>query len=178
MPPGLDDEALIRSMVRVLRQHPGEWLAFRRLSQLVAILGIDEYVVGGVAEYRDDLFAISHDRKVKLRQSVLEQTAHRDVTNWVVPQRIVLDERRELRNRVARALGAADGTCYCQVSPPTILSEIIGESVPDEALILSCCWITICRVRGPDTHLVSSDVWSELCRRRVDVKHRENPCDL
>jgi hypothetical protein len=178
MSSGLDDQALIRSMVIVLRQHPGEWLTFRRLSQLVAIPGINEYAVGGVAEYRDDLFAISHDRKVKLRQSVLEQTAHQDVTNWAVPQRIVLDDRRELRIRVARALGGADGTCYCQVPPPTILSEIIGETVPDEALILGCCWITICRVRGPDPHLVSSDVWSELCRRRVDVKHRENPSDL
>jgi hypothetical protein len=178
MSSGLDDQALIRSIMIALRQHPGEWLTFRRLSQLVAIPGINKDAVGGVAEYRDDLFAISRDRKVKLRQSVLEQTAHQDVTNWAVPQRNVPDDRRELRNRVARALGGADGTCYCQVPPPTILSEIIGETVPDEALILSCCWITICRVRGPDMHLVSSDVWSELCRRRVDVKHRENPSDL
>jgi len=99
MSPELDDEGLIRSMVRVLRQHPGEWLTFRRISQLVAIPGIEEYAVGSVAEYRDDLFAISHDRKVKLRQSVLEQTAHQDITNWVVPQRLTLDERRELRDR-------------------------------------------------------------------------------
>jgi len=178
MSPGLDDEAIIRKMVIVLRQHPGEWLTFRRLSQLVAIPRVDENVIASLAAHRDDLFAISHDRKVKLRQSVFEQTAHQDVTNWVVPKRLVLDERRELRDRVARAIGGTEGTCYCNVPFPTILNEIIGETVPDEALILSCCWITICTVRGPDMHLVSSDVWSELCRRRVDVKHRENPNDL
>src|SRR5579863_7674295 len=130
MSSGLDEDSLIRSMVFVLRRHPAEWLTFRKLSQLVGIPGIDEYAVGGIAEYRDDLFAISHDRKVRLRQSVLEQTAHQqDITNWVVPQRIVFDERRELRNRVARALGGADGTCYCQVPPPTILAEILGKTV-------------------------------------------------
>src|ERR1700692_3325519 len=100
MSSGLDDQALIRLMMIVLREHPGECLTFRRLSHLVAIPGINEYAVGGVAEYRVDLFAISHDRKVKLRQSILEQTAHQDVTNWAVPQRVVLDDRRELRNRV------------------------------------------------------------------------------
>jgi len=178
MSPGMDDEAIIRKMVSILRNHPGEWLTFRRLSQLVAIPGIDEYVVGGFAEYRDDLFAIRHDRKVKLRQSAHEQIARQDVTNWVVPPHPVPDELRELRNRVARALGRTDGSCYCHVPPPTILGEILGETVPDEALILSCCWITICTVRGPYTHLVSTDVWSELCRRRVDIKHRENPNDL
>ena len=155
---GLDDQALIRSMVSMLRQHPGEWLTFRRLSRLVTIRGIDENAIGGFAEYRNDLFAIGNDRKVKLRESALEEISRQDVTNWVVPQRPIPDERRELRDRVARALGGAKGTCYCNVPPPTILSEIIGETLPDEALILSCCWITICRVRGPDMYLVSSDV--------------------
>ncbi len=178
MSSGLDDEALTRSMMIVLLQHPGEWLTFRKLSRLVAIPRMDEYALGAIAEYRDDLFAMSNDRKVKLRQSALEEIAHQDVTNWIIPQRPIRDERQELRDRVARAIGGAKGTCYCDVPFPTILTEIIGETVPDEALILSCCWITICRVRGPDMHLVSSDVWSELCRRRVYVQRRENPRDF
>ena len=178
MSSGLDDEGIIRLMVLVLREHPGEWLTFRTLARLVAVPGVDELVIGAFAEYRDDLFAINHDRRLKLCETAIEQIALQDATTWVVPQRPVRDERRELRNRVACAIGGAEGTCYCDVPFPKILSEIIGETVPDEALILSCCWITICRVRGPDMYLVSSDVWSELCRRRVYVRTRENPRDL
>jgi hypothetical protein len=174
----LDDDSLIWKMVFVLRQHPNEWLSFRKLSRLVAIPGIDEHAVASTAVYRDDLFAVHQDRRVKLRESIVEQLAHQDLANWKVPKRMVPDERRELRDRVARAIGGAEGTCYCDVPFPTILSEIIGETVPDEALILACCWITICRVRGLYMQLVSPDIWSELCRRRVDVKHRENPNNL
>lgn len=177
MSPGLDDEAIIRKIVSVLRQHPGEWLTFRRLSQLIAIPGIDEYAVGGVAEYREDLFAISHDRKVKLRQSVLEQTAHQDVTNWVVPARRVNDERRELEEKVARAISGEKSGCYCSMSDSKILTDIIGEHVPDEALILGHCWIRICEVRGPDLTSIPPEVWSEICRRRAVIKRRENPHD-
>lgn len=178
MSPGWDDDELIRSMVRVLRQHPGEWLAFRRLSQLVAIPGIDEYAIGGVAEYRGDLFAISHDRKVKLRQSVLEQTAHQNVTNWVVPARRVNDERRELEEKVARAISGEKSGCYCSMPDSKILTDIVREHVPDEALILAHCWIRICEVRGPDLTSIPSAVWSELCRRRAVIKRRENPQDF
>src|SRR5260370_15403264 len=133
MSSGLDDEALTRSMMIVLLQHPGEWVTFRKLSRLVAIPRMDEYALGAIAEYRDDLFAMSNDRKVKLRQSALEEIAHQDVTNWIIPQRPIRDERQELRDRVARAIGGAKGTCYCDVPFPTILTEIIGETVPDEA---------------------------------------------
>jgi hypothetical protein len=104
MPSGLDEEELVRSMVLVLRQHPGEWLTFRRLSRLVAIPRVDEYALGAIAEYRDDLFAITNDRKVKLRENVIEETAHQDITNWVIPQRRIPDERRELRDKVACAI--------------------------------------------------------------------------
>jgi hypothetical protein len=174
----LDEDALIRSMVFVLRRHPGEWLTFRRLSRLVAISGMDENILAAIAEYRDDLFAISHDRKVKLRQSVLEQTAHQDVTNWVVPARRVIDERRELEEKVARAISGEKSGCYCSMSDSKILTDIIGEHVPDEALILAHCWIRICEVRGPDLTSIPPEVWSELCRRRAVIKRRENPHDF
>jgi len=178
MSSGLDDDSPIRSMVIVLRQHPGEWLPFRRLSRLVAICGMDEDVLAALAEFRDDLFAISHDRKVKLRQAVLEQTAHQDLTNWVVPARRVNDERRELEEKVARAISGEKSGCYCRISDSKIFIEIIGEHVPDEALILAHCWIRICEVRGRNLISIPPEVWSELCRRRADIKRRENPHDF
>ena len=178
MSSGLDEDGLIRRMVIVLRQHPGEWLTFRRLSRLVAIPGMDEHVLAPIAAYRDDLFAISHDRKVKLRQGVLEQTAHQDLTNWVVPARRVNDERRELEEKVARAISGEKSGCYCSMPDSKILIDIIGEHVPDEALILAHCWIRICEVRGPDLTSIPPEVWSELCRRRAIIKRRENPHDF
>lgn len=178
MSSGFDEDALTRSMVIVLRQHPGEWLTFGRLSRLVAVPGRDENVLASVAAYRDDLFAISQDRKVKLRQGVLEQTAHQDLTNWVVPERRVNDERRELEEKVARAISGEKSGCYCSMSDLRILTDIIGEHVPDEALILAHCWIRICEVRGPDFTSVPPQVWSELCRRRAIIKRRENPRDF
>jgi hypothetical protein len=110
MSSGLDDESLIRSMILVLRNHPGEWFTFRRLSRLVALPGMDEYTIGAIAEYRQDLFAISNDRRLKHREQAIAQMAAQDAENWVIPQRPDYDERRELRNRVARAIGGAAGT--------------------------------------------------------------------
>ena len=135
---------------------------------------MDENILAAITEYRADLFAISRDRKVKLRQTVLEQTAHQDVTNWAVPARRVNDERRELEEKVARAISGEKSGCYCSKSDSKILTDIIGESVPDEALILAHCWIRICEVRGPDLTSIPPEVWSELCRRAV-IKRRENP---
>jgi hypothetical protein len=178
MSPGLDDESIIRKMVSVLRQHPGEWLTFRRLSQLVAIPRIDGDIIAAISEHRDDLFATTHDRKVKLRQIVLEQTAHQDVTNWMVPAHRVNDERRELEEKVARAISGEKSGCYCGMSDSRILTDIIGEHVPDEALILAHCWIRICEVRGPDLTSIPPEVWSELCRRRAVIKRLENPRDF
>jgi hypothetical protein len=178
MSSGLDDDALIRRMVIVLRKHPGEWLTFRRLSRLVAIPGMDENVLAAMAEYRDDPFAISHDRKVKLREGILEQTAHQDVTNWLVPARRVNDERRELEEKVAQAISGEKGGCYCSMSDSKILTDIIREYVPDEALILAHCWIRICQVRGPDLTSIPREVWSDLCRRPAVIKRRENPHDF
>jgi hypothetical protein len=148
------------------------------LSRLVAVPGMDEYALGAIAEYRNDLFAISNDRKLKLRENAIAEIARQETNSWVIPQRPVRDERRELRDRASRAIGGARGTCYCDLPIPTILSDIIGETVPDEALILSCCWIKLCKARGPDMYLVPSDVWSELCRRRVYIQRRENPRNL
>jgi hypothetical protein len=174
----LDEEALIRKMVIVLRQHPNEWLLFRKLSRLVAISGIDENVIASFAAYRTDLFAVGHDRRVKLRESVLEQTAHQNVKNWAVPARRVSDGRRELEEKVARAIGGEKSGCYCSLSDSRILADIVMEHIPDEALILGHCWIRICTVRGPDSTLVPTEVWSEVCRRRAIIKRRENPHDF
>jgi hypothetical protein len=174
---GFDQDALIRRMVIVLREHPGAWLTFSRLARLVSITGVDGDIVASVAVYRDDLFSTSQDRRVKLRQGVLEQTAHQDLTNWVVPSRRVIDERRELEEKVGRAISGEKSGCYCSMPDSKILTDIIREHVPDEALILAHCWIRICEVRGPDLTSIPPDVWSELCRRRAIIRRRENPND-
>jgi hypothetical protein len=174
----MDEEQIIKSMVIVLRQHPKGWLTFKRVSRLVAAPSVDEHIIASIAEFRQDLFAIGRDRKVKLRESIFADTARQGIGNWVVPARRVNDERRELEEKVARATSGNKSGCYCSMSDSKILADIIGEHVPDEALILSHCRITICRVRGPDLTSIPPEVWSEICRRRAVIKRRENPHDF
>lgn len=81
----LDEESLIRLMVRVLREHPGEWLTFGRLSHLVAVTGCDADLLGAIADYRNDLFAMAGDRKVKLRSKVVEDVAEQGIAGWRIP---------------------------------------------------------------------------------------------
>jgi hypothetical protein len=109
---------------------------------------------------------------------VLEATAHGDLSNWIVPERSVPDERKELSAAVARMLGLGNDGCYCSFSDEKILEDIYAEQVPDAALILSCCWETICRVRGPEINSVPAEIWVELCRRWASIKARENPRDF
>ena len=174
----MDEEPIVHAMVRALRTRPAEWLTFRDLSTLIANREMDEEVVGAIAEYRKDIFAITNDRKLKLRESIVEQTAHLDLDNWTVPERRIPDGRRELRDAVARALRVENGCCYCSFSDPEIFDDIFAERVPDGALILSCCWKTICRVRGQELNSVPPDIWEELCRRWAIIRPRENPRDF
>ncbi len=165
-------------MVRALRTRPAEWLTFRELSRLIANRELDENLLGAMADYRKDIFATTCDRKLKLREEVIEETAHRDLGDWAVPERRASDERRELRERVARAIPRANGGCYCDLPESEILEDIYAERVPNEALILSYCWKTISRTRLADeTAYMPPDIWVELCRRPNDIRWRENPND-
>ena len=142
---------------------------------MVAIPYCDADLVGAIAEYRHDLFAIANDRKLKLRPSVVEQAAHRGMTNWQVPARPEQRERGNLDNPVVTATGRTSVECYCNSSYQEILSDLKEGALPDDALVLGCCWRTICRVRGLYFNLVDPQVWTEICRRRGYIQQRENP---
>jgi hypothetical protein len=65
--------------------------------------------------------------------------------------------------------------CYCAVSRQVILKDIESSSVPDEALVRSCCWETVCRVRAWNLEAVDSEVWRDLCAKRGYLFGRQNP---
>lgn len=171
----MDDERIIGSMVRVLRQHPAEWLTFGRLSSLIAMPDCDGDVLAAIAEYRPDLFAISGDRRLKLRMDVVEDVAHQGMSNWRVPARPEQTSTEKLVNRAATTSGTMRGDCYCSVAEEEVLMDLTEGTIPDEALIFSCCWRYICRVRGRFFNQVSAETWVETCQRRGYLQQRENP---
>lgn len=171
----LHEDRLIRSMVLALRDHPAEWLTFKRLSQLVALPDCDENILGAVAEYRHDLFAISNDRKLKLRPNVIEAIALIGIANWKVPARPERVERASFDSGTPTVSRKPGVGCYCNSSYDEILIDIKESVVPDDALLNSCCWKTICRVRGLYFNMVDPEMWRELCQRRGYIQQRENP---
>jgi len=171
----LDEEHLIRSMVRVLHEHPGEWLTFRKLSRLVAEPSCDADLVGAIADYRDDLFAVSRDRKLKLRPRVTEGIAHRGMENWKVPARPEKEKPQYVGTHGGSTSGITGAKCYCDLSYEEILQGLVEGAIPDEALVYSCCWKTICRVRGLYFNSVDPEIWREICARRGYIQNRENP---
>lgn len=171
----LDEERIIRSMVRTLRNRPAEWLTFVGLSRLVALADCDANVLGAIAEYRSDLFAITKDRKLKLRQNVIEDVARRGIENWSVPARPEPAKHRDLDYRDITARRESGVGCYCKSSYEEILNDIKGGSPPDEALLRSCCWSAICRVRGMYFNMIDPEIWRDICQRRGYIRQRENP---
>jgi hypothetical protein len=67
------------------------------------------------------------------------------------------------------------GGCYCSVPDHDILHDLKAGSVPDKALVYSCCWENICRVRAIFFGQVPDQTWTEICRRRGYILQRENP---
>jgi hypothetical protein len=64
--------------------------------------------------------------------------------------------------------------CYCYENEAEILSDIVFDIVPDDALVNSCCWRRICRVRGLHFNQVDADLWRGLCTRRGYLYGRQN----
>ncbi len=56
--------------------------------------------------------------------------------------------------------------CYCNGDDISILTDIVRDQVPDDALLRSCCWSRLSQVRGYALGIVTTDIWTELCRRR------------
>ena len=65
--------------------------------------------------------------------------------------------------------------CYCETPDDDVLDDIIGESIPDDALVNTCCWRRICQVRGRHFNEIDPDTWSETCRKRGYLFGRQNP---
>ena len=165
-------------MVKMLRARPGEWLTFAYLSSLIALPDCDTNIVGAMADYRLDLFAVSRDRKLKLCTEVVEDVARQGPTRWRVPQRPEQAQLGSSNRHGGTQSGSPPSGCYCSVSDEEILSALKEGSVPDEALVYSCCWRNICRVRGLFFNLVSAETWVQICQRRGYVQQRENPRDF
>lgn len=56
-----------------------------------------------------------------------------------------------------------------------ILSDLQNGTVPAGALVQSCCWKEICRVRGLNIGRVRPETWVELCGQRGYLMGRQNP---
>jgi len=122
------------------------WLTFSHLSSLIAIPNFDADIVGAMADYRPDLFAVSRDRRMKVKTEVAEDVARRG-PNWQVrqgPKQVPFGSFQQHRDKEA---GSTENVCYCSVPDDEILGDLTDDSVPDEALVFSCCWKNICRVR-------------------------------
>ena len=171
----MDENLIIRSMVLALLSRPGEWIGFGRLADLVALPNCDDELVAALADYRTDLFATTRDRKVKLRPGTVEKVTKEGRRNWQVP---APPEREKLQGS-ARQPRQAPTTliagCYCSNSEDQILADLGEGCIPDEVLISSCCWRTICRIRGRNFSSVDPEIWRETCQRRGYIYLRENP---
>jgi hypothetical protein len=65
--------------------------------------------------------------------------------------------------------------CYCETLEREIFEDIARMSVPEEALVRSCCWSQICRVRQQHEGHIDPEVWRELCTKRGYLQQRQNP---
>lgn len=171
----LNEEEIIRSMVRTLIQHPAEWLTFNRVSQLVSLPHCDANVVGAITEYRQDIFAITNDRKLKLRMPIVEDIARRGFGSWEVPVRRERGNARVVHHLDSRADRETSSGCYCKSSHQEILDDIKDSSLPDDALLRNCCWSAICRVRALHFNMVDPETWRDICSHRGYIQLRQNP---
>lgn len=74
--------------------------------------------------------------------------------------------------------------CYCDKSENEVLDDLRRGSVPDEALVRSCCYKWICKVRGTtrfglaessSDYEEEAEKWRELCKKRKYLFNRQNP---
>jgi hypothetical protein len=170
----VDEELIIGSMVKALRARPGEWLTFAYMSSAIDIPNCDANIVGAMADYRPDLFAVSNDKRLKLRAEIVEDVARQGIS-WRVPERPAQVRLGSFDRHGGTQTAPTPNGCYCSLSDEEILIALKDASVPDEALVFSCCWKNICRVRGLFFNLVPADAWTEICRRRGYIQRRENP---
>ncbi len=175
MPAEWDETKVIHAMVRVLREHPAEWLTFKRLSLLIAVPSCNADLCAAIAEYRDDLFAVNADKRLKLLQSVIKEIALQGIAKWQIPARPERIDRGSLNSQSSQSDRTATVGCYCNLSESEVLNDLKAGSVPEDALLNQCCWRTICRVRGLHFSSIDPETWREICQHRGYIQQRENP---
>lgn len=153
----------------LLIKHPGEWFTFRRAS---SVLGIEADLLAAFVDFRPDLFAVNDDRRFKLRTNISGDIALQGISNWQVPS---APERPRPTFNEKTYPEIPSGGCYCHVNEYTVLRDLVAGSVPEDALVYSCCWRHICRVRGSNFGMVAEETWREICQRRGYLRERENP---
>lgn len=65
--------------------------------------------------------------------------------------------------------------CYCSTNADDTLKDLQNGSIPEDALVNSCCWRWICTVRGRFFPFVNAETWHELCQKRGYLFGRQNP---
>ena len=61
----------------------------------------------------------------------------------------------------------SETNCYCNKLDYEILSDILNNSIPRDALVKDCCWKKICQVRGKNFgNVEQSGNWSDICSDR------------
>jgi hypothetical protein len=65
--------------------------------------------------------------------------------------------------------------CYCDSTEKTIVHDLKRGSIPEEALVNSCCWKEICRIRGRNFSAIDPEKWREICTERGYLLRRQNP---
>jgi hypothetical protein len=171
----IESERTITAIVFALRTRPSEWISFRRLAALLNMPGIDGDVVGALVDYRPDIFAVSKDRKVKLRMTTVEEISLRGKTEWKLPE---VPQKKSPNPISSRGTTAGDHVvvgCYCDLPSDAILEDLKNANIPEEALVNSCCWRRICSVRGSNLWAIPEDIWREICERRGYLYFRQNP---
>lgn len=170
----MNENFIIECMVKALRLRPGEWLTFAYLASLVGIPDCDANLIGAMTDFRPDLFAVTKDKKLKLRLAVAEDVARQGTTRWQVPAPPEKVPESSPGRHAAGSFGDSQG-CYCNRPDEEVLSDLKEDSIPDDALVFSCCWKNICRVRGLFFNQIAAETWTEICRRRGYILQRENP---
>jgi len=167
----MDVDNLIRTIVRTLVGRPADWLTFDFAARLA---GMDADLLGGLADSRPDLFAIHNDRRLKLRPKVVEQISHVGIARWQVPPLPESQERPIRHGRPGSASDFVQGSCYCEQPEDNILQDLLRGSIPEDALVRTCCWKQVCRVRGRNYNSVDPETWKEICQSRGYILGREN----
>ena len=170
-----NEQRTVRLMVRVLWEHPSEWLSFQRLSRLIGVPDCDSFVIATIAANWPNLFVIHNDKRFKLQRQVVEEIAKKGIEKWKIPARPKPTRGRSRGPVPFTSAGIHSGPCYSCSQHHKILDTLRTGSIPAQVLACNLCWREICRVRGLYFNSVDPELWEEICRRRGYILRRQNP---